>query len=299
MWHFSNRMGYSDATPLLDERIAALAARQDNLFSLAQLEDLGGSRKTASDRTKSGRWRRIHPAVYSLGPAPLSWRQRVRAALLAAGPDAVASHTTAAALHQLRRSGQVHITCAARRRLRGVICHRSRAIERAQAQGFPVTTIERTLLDLAATDDPNLERAIHEADFHRLLDLPTLNARMSRGHAGARRLREALQDYQPDAADTDEGAAEALAALIRRAGLPRPLTKRRVAGHEADFYWPAHGLVVEVDGRNAHLNHHAFERDRRRDADMVAAGVRVVRLTGRRIRREPDGVVALLSRLTS
>jgi very-short-patch-repair endonuclease len=289
----------SKATPLLDERIASLAARQDNLFSLAQFRDSGGTRSQASDRTKSGRWRRIHPGVYSLGHAPLSWRQRVRAALLAAGPDAVASHTTAAALYHLRRSGQVHITCATRRRLRGVVCHQSRAIERAETQGFPVTTIERTLLDLAASGDAHLARAIHEADFHRLLDLPTLNAQMSRGHAGARRLREALRDYQPDAADTDDGAATELARLISEHGLPRPQTKRRVAGHEADFYWPAHNLVVEVDGRNAHLNHHAFERDRRRDADMVAAGVRVVRLTGRRIRREPDGVVALLSRLTS
>ena len=88
-------------------------------------------------------------------------------------------------------------------------------------------------------------------------------------------------------------------ALIRAHGLPRPISKAVVCGHEADFYWPEKRLVVEVDGRDAHLNHHAFERDRRRDADMTAGGIRVVRLTGRRIRREPAGVVDLLRRLAA
>lgn len=290
----------SDDTLLLDAAVARLAARQDDLFSLAQIVELGGTKDQAKRRVKADRWRRIHPGVYTLTHGRLTWRQRLRAALLAAGPDAAASHESAARLHNVRRSDRIHITAPARRRLKGVTCHTSRnAPATTVVEGLRTTTIERTLLDLATTlDRHQLQKAIHEADFHRLLHLPRLNAITTKPHRGARPLREALADYQPDATDTDEGAAEELLRLIARTGLPRPRIKAMVAGWEADFYWPEHRLVVEVDGRQAHLNHHAFERDRRRDTDMTAAGVRVVRLTGRRIRREPAAVEGLLRSLT-
>ena len=75
------------------------------------------------------------------------------------------------------------------------------------------------------------------------------------------------------------------------------MTNRRVAGWEVDAFWPRHRLVVEVDGYAYHGNRAAFERDRRKDAALVAAGYRVVRVTWRQIADEPHVVVALLARL--
>ena len=70
-----------------------------------------------------------------------------------------------------------------------------------------------------------------------------------------------------------------------------------MAGWEVDAVWPVHRLVVEVDGYAYHGTWAAFERDRRKDAALVAAGYRVIRITWRQLVHEPHAVVALLARL--
>jgi very-short-patch-repair endonuclease len=84
--------------------------------------------------------------------------------------------------------------------------------------------------------------------------------------------------------------------LVRRGGLPEPLTKGRVAGHEVDLLWRSAGLVVEVDGYAWHRGRRAFERDRLRDAELQAAGLRVLRVTWRRIRDQPEALLVTLTR---
>ena len=96
---------------------------------------------------------------------------------------------------------------------------------------------------------------------------------------------------------TRSEAERRLLKLIRAAKLPLPVTNTRVAGWEVDAFWPRHRLVVEVDGYAYHGNRAAFERDRRKDAALIAAGYRVVRVTWRQIADEPHVVVALLARL--
>ena len=83
------------------------------------------------------------------------------------------------------------------------------------------------------------------------------------------------------------------------ARLPRPLTNVRVAGWEVDAYWPRERLIVEVDGYAYHGNRAAFERDRRKDAALTAAGYTVIRVTWRQLKHEPLAVVALLARLVA
>lgn len=70
-----------------------------------------------------------------------------------------------------------------------------------------------------------------------------------------------------------------------------------MAGWEVDAYWPAHRLVVEVDGWTYHRTRHAFERDRRKDAELQTAGYRVVRITWRRLTTEPYSLTAQLGAL--
>ena len=70
----------------------------------------------------------------------------------------------------------------------------------------------------------------------------------------------------------------------------------RVGQYEVDFFWREHSLVVEVDGYAFHSSRTAFERDRRRDAELASVGVRVVRVTWRQIAGEREAVAAMLAR---
>lgn len=83
----------------------------------------------------------------------------------------------------------------------------------------------------------------------------------------------------------------------RSAGLPKPLVNREVEGFEVDFNWPQQRVVVEADDWSSHGGRGAFERDRIRDAVLLAAGWRVVRITRARLAQDPEGVSALLARL--
>ena len=82
----------------------------------------------------------------------------------------------------------------------------------------------------------------------------------------------------------------------RRDGRPRPpLANARLLGLEVDFLWPDQRLVVEVDGYTFHGHRRGFERDRRRDQQLVAAGYRVIRVTWRQLRDEPIAVIASIA----
>jgi very-short-patch-repair endonuclease len=83
----------------------------------------------------------------------------------------------------------------------------------------------------------------------------------------------------------------------RRAGLPPARANARLGRYEVDLLWPEARLVAEVDGFAFHGSRAAFERDRRRDADLQAQGFRVVRITWRRLTREPEAVAVMLARL--
>jgi very-short-patch-repair endonuclease len=82
--------------------------------------------------------------------------------------------------------------------------------------------------------------------------------------------------------------------LISDARLPRPKTNTMVGGHEVDFFWPEHRLIVETDGAATHLTRRAFEDDRRRDADLTILGYRVVRITRRQVAADPRATIATL-----
>ena len=88
-----------------------------------------------------------------------------------------------------------------------------------------------------------------------------------------------------------------MSSLVERFALPRPRSNVVVIGHEVDFLWRAERLIVETDGAATHLTPTAFERNRRRDAELSVAGWRVVRSTWRRITEEPEEVAVTLRAL--
>ena len=159
-----------------------------------------------------------------------------------------------------------------------------------------MTTPSRTIIDLAeCVTDRELERALHEAITRRLLDARRLRAELDqyRGRRGISRLKKLLENDGPSTLTRSE-AEERFLALVRSAGLPAPEVNVLVYGHLVDFLWRDQGLVVEVDGFQFHSTREAFERDRRRDAELQRAGLRVLRVTWRQVVDAPYATLANL-----
>ena len=223
------------------------------------------------------------------------------AAVLACGPDAVLSHQSAAVLWRLRSDepGGVHVTIprGGAQSRSGLRVHRTRSLDAEDVRrrgGIPVTSPPRTIIDLADTlSERDLARAIAEAEIRGLArrsDLLAAVDRAGRGRRGCARLAEILgRDRRPTL--TRSEAEERLLALIADAKLPRPEVNVRVRGHEVDLLWRGCGLVIEVDGYAFHSTRAAFERDRVRDADLHAGGLRVLRVTWRQIVDEPYALI--------
>ena len=173
------------------------------------------------------------------------------------------------------------------------------AADVTRREGIAVTSPARTLLDVATTATRReLGRMTDEARILRLVTDHSLTEQFARypSHRGTKRLRHAAQ---PEPKFTRSAAERRLLELIRDARLPEPETNVRVAGREVDFYWPEHRLVVEVDGFAFHGHRAAFERDRRRDAELHGHGVDVIRVTWEQLEREPTALVATLARATA
>jgi very-short-patch-repair endonuclease len=141
-----------------------------------------------------------------------------------------------------------------------------------------------------------LERLTEEAQVQRLVSAVELRAMVGRGtgRPGVRTLREVV-DVLDEPLLTRSEAEKRLRALVRSAGLPPPRMNVHRAGWEVDAVWDAERLVVEVDGHKFHSPPPKFERDRRKDADLLLAGYRVLRITWRRLTREPQQVVAIIA----
>jgi very-short-patch-repair endonuclease len=266
-----------------------LGATQQDIVGRAQLRRRGLS-ASAIDRLV--RVRRVvvrHPGVYQIGPLPLP-RAGEHAAILATGGEARISHGTAARHHELLRAdsqpNEVEVTMPrrSRRRLEGVRIHRVQDLrddEVTQVDGIPVTTPARTLLDLAeVAPSRDVEQAYATALRMKLVTPDAMREMVGRhpAHRGAPLWRQLLAQHDAPAF-TRSDAEEKLLALTRSARLPRPELNVKILGHEVDFLWRKERVVVEVDGYAFHATPRSFVTDRRRDAELTAAGYSVLRFT--------------------
>jgi very-short-patch-repair endonuclease len=246
----------------------------------------------------------IHRGVYAVGHRRLAAKGVWMAAVLACGPDAVLSHRRALALHDLRpsSSGAVDVTDPGRTRKgqRGVRVHNVRGLhreDRTTVDGIPVTEIHRTLLDYAEiASRQELRHAIDAGLRQEVLDQWKFDALLarSRGRHGAKPLRAVLAEIEGPAPWTDSELERAFLALIREAGLPEPLTQQVLEGERVDCFWPHAKLVVEIDGHEFHKSRAQFENDRRRDAKLMVAGYRVLRVTQPRIQFDAKTLLSQL-----
>jgi predicted transcriptional regulator of viral defense system len=291
-----------------DHQIAALAARQHGVVARFQLTALGLDVGAIKYRLAHGRLHRLHAGVYAVGHARVTAHGRWMAAMLACGPGAVLSHHSAAALWELLPRSDTGPRAEAtapthRRGRRGLVIHFARRLDRRDRttrHGIPVTTVPRTLLDLAEVLPPReLERAFEEAQRLRLLDAREIARlrRRSHGRHGLRPLARLLAEQRPGVAATRSELERRFLALCQEAGLPPPAVNVRLAGFEVDMLWQRQRLVVELDGHAFHHSRSAFERDRIRDAALQLAGYRVVRITHRRLEGAPRATAATISAL--
>jgi hypothetical protein len=291
-----------------DLEVAALASRQHGVVTHAQLLECGLSADAIKRRARTGRLHRLYRGVYAVGHRALSPDGRLLAAALSCGAGAVLSHRTAAHLWDLRRSSAARIDVTipgdpGRRPRVGIRLHRSATLHPEHVttlRGLPVTTPSRTLFDLAAAVPPRqLERALEEAEVQRQ-DVGAGLAALLGAHptrAGTRNLRAALARHHADPTLTRSDLEDNVLELCDDHGLPRPAVNVGILGHEVDFLWPDRRLVLEADGFAYHRTREAFERDRRRDAHLLAHGYRVVRVTHRRLTAEPAAVANVLRRV--
>lgn len=165
--------------------------------------------------------------------------------------------------------------------------------------GIPVTSIERTALDLAGRlDDRQLERLLVAADRSGRLSWPRLGRALERrqGRKGAGRLRRIAAEVDPRAVEALSGVEVDFLALCRQANLPLPQVNVLITEHLVDFLWPRERVIVETDSYGYHGDRPAFEHDHQVDVDLVAAGYDVHRATDRMLRCDPDPFLANVRR---
>lgn len=299
---------------LLEAALSELALAQHGVFGLDQLGELGLTAAAVHKRATAGRLHRIHQTVYSLVPKALLKREGLyMAAVLACGPGAVLSHRSGAVLHQLRDWGHTRIEVTVPNRSHrthpGVLVHRSTTLTEADVtvvNNIPVTSLHRTLLDLAEVIDQRaLERAFDQAEILEALDLNKINDQLARNSTrpGAKKVRRVLTEHYIGKTPTWSENEEALLAVTRSLGLPDPDVNQFIVlpdggpAIRVDFVWRDHKVIVEADSRRWHLSHQRQATDHRRDQRLVAAGWRVIRTTWGQIKHRPHELRETLLKL--
>jgi very-short-patch-repair endonuclease len=293
--------------------IAAVAARQHGVVSRAQLRSLGLSDDEITDRGASGYLQPIFRGTFAVGHCAISRQGRMLAAVLACGKGTVLSHGSAAELIGLwdKQPSVVDVIPPdwSGRKIDDIRWHRvrfPRADEIEVRAGIPCTTASRTLVDMAGrTGFGSLRRLVEQAAILRLLDVDEIDCILARGRRrGAPHLRTLLAGWRGTAERRPRVRSRLEARLLPRLieeGLPAPRcnVKLCVDGHplEIDLLWDRQRLIIETDGEETHGTRAAFQRDRRRDQILTAAGYRIARVTWRQVQDEPIAVVNRIARM--
>lgn len=252
----------------------------------------------------------LHRGVYAVGHRQLRPEAHSLAAVLAIGPGAVLSHRDAAWLHGLRPTSRRRIDVSTTRRgcasTDRIDIHRTTVLTPADVttqSGVPVTTVARTLVDLAGiVPRDHLAKALNEAERRHLLDLRAVEAALDRTRQrsgpGRAALESVLDEHRAHGLQLDAETLERLLlALVTAHDLPRPLIRHMVGGREVDACWPRARLVVELDGWEFHRHRRAFQRDREKSNMLTAAGWRVLRFTHHDLKHQPAHVTGQLERI--
>jgi hypothetical protein len=277
--------------------LTSVAKKQHGAISSGQVRTLGLSPKQVHRLIADGWLARLRPGVFAVAGSSPTWHQAVSAAVLAAGPGAVASHSTAAVLWGLpgveRSATELTTYRPDQRRLEGVRAHRTLAFldcEHTVRDQIPVTTVARTIVDLSGRCSvPELGRMTDYGLRTGTLHIDHLRKCVCGLRSAPGRhvtkvhsvLRRRLPGYDPGESDLEMRFVRALVG----AGLPEPVQQHRVtlgSRHcRIDLAYPDLKLAIEIDGWTFHHTRTAFDEDRARANDLVVAGWNVLRFTSR------------------
>jgi hypothetical protein len=280
-----------------------LATRQHDVVAHRQLIALGFGPDAIGYRVRSGRLFRLYEGVYAVGRPRVTRRGRWMAAVLACGPGAVLSYRDAADLWQLLTSNALIIDVSApgrsRNRRPGLRVHRPRRLDPEDVtlvDGIPVTTVARTIVDLAASLSLERLTLIWDAAERRcvfdLNDLRAVRAR-STGRRGLQKIDALIAQARPlppksrtqlerDGYDLFESAPD----------IPNPSVNAWIAGMEVDLAWRDQKVVVELDHEEWHAKTRAQrERDNARDARLQIADHKILRVSDFRLTTDPAGIL--------
>jgi predicted transcriptional regulator of viral defense system len=298
------RLEPGDRDQIATRAVGRVAGRQHGVIAHGQLLAAGVTASTIGRWLKEGRLLPLYRGVYALGHASLVVAARRLAAVLAAGPDATLVVRSAAGLHGLlsdnRKRVDVATPRAGGRGHADIIAHRRtlRADEVTTVDGIPVTTVERTLLDIAATGRPgDLAKALERAEELRVLDLRRLRRqiRRSRGQRGVARLRAAVDALEPqDPRFIRSKLEQGVLRLIKQHRLPEPKVNLWLHEWEVDLHWPDLRIAIELDGWQGHRTKAARDRDYDRDLGLARHGYVTHRISWDQYRHDRANVAAAL-----
>lgn len=279
-------MGYESA--------AVVAREQHGVVSLDQLRDNGVTSKAITGLIRSELLERAASRTYRYPAVASSWRQEVMIAVLSAGPQALASHATAATLHGMldRPLEQIEIVMPRWRRSHQTFAvHESKDLtsdDRVVVDGIPVTSAARTVVDLGASAPWLVEKALDRGLRLKLMTLNDVSAfvgRVSRrGRAGVGVIRPHIETRL-----RWDGLTESdLEDLFRQAWdhrVPQPVAQYEIVDHRygfvcrADFAFPRQKLRIELDSEAFHMDRPTFQKDRRIQNLTELLGWRTFRYT--------------------
>jgi hypothetical protein len=274
------------------QEIDRLARRQAWIITRAQALGAGMSRHAIHARLDSGRWQRLHAGVYAVHSGPLGRESLLWAAVLGARPGAVLCHQTAAELYGLvepRKRSLIHVMVPRGHGvapMSGVVFHYSRRVHAARHPALepPRTRLEETVLDLAeaeTTATGAISWILNACASRRTTPGLLLKAMNARPWMHRRKiLLAALGDARIGVHSILERGY--LYHVERAHGLPKGARQRRTrAGRSSryeDVRYEEYGVIVELDGRQAHPEGERW-RDTRRDNVSAANGMITLRYT--------------------
>jgi len=276
-----------------------MAGAAHGVVTRAQLLCAGVSDAEIEQRLKTGGLLREHRGVYRVGHQAPSLEARYLAAVWACGEQAFLSGRAAGHLLGLLKGSAPppEVTVRTARRVPGVRTRRSGRLDAMRWRTIPVTTVARTLVDLAAELPAGaLARACHEAGVRHGTTPAMVEAVLVRcpRTPGAQKLRQIIHG---DVRVTLSKLESRFLTRLRQAGLLLPRTNRPAGGRRVDCRWPDQRLTVELDSYRYHGSRHAWEQDRHREREARARGDEFRRYTYGDVFEQPQLMLSELRAL--
>jgi very-short-patch-repair endonuclease len=282
-----------------EARLRRLAALQWGVIGIHQMPTVGGDHRWWTNARRNGRWDSLSRHVLRADGAPVTVEQRAFAGVLDAGPTAFLSGDSALAWFGVRNRSLEPVQVGRRRGTTnrpGELAHAHRfrdvrACDVAVVRGLPVLSPIRAAWCEAARLShlpeewgvPRLERVVDDLHRAHLLTWEQLHESIRclgrRGRSGTTLMRAIAARRLPGTSPTESRNEDRLEEVLEEVGAA-PLVRQVVVGGDhpigrTDFRDPDLPMVAEVNSLTFHTTPSDRDADRRRYAQLVAAGFAV------------------------